>query len=81
MLRSKYARDIVSSEAISSQKGDKHPQFQRAITFLKEVGADVLVTWKPDHISNPVLHLIFQNLLFPLIGSRNEIFLKWYVII
>ncbi len=52
---------MIYKEAISSRKEDKRPQFQRAITFLKEGGADVLVAWKLDRISRS--NFEFQKLL------------------
>ena len=52
---------MIYKEAISSKKEDKRPQFQRAITFLKEGGADVLVAWKLDRISRS--NFEFQSLL------------------
>lgn len=52
---------MIYKEAISSKKEDKRPQFQRAITFLKEGGADLLVAWKLDRISRS--NFEFQKLL------------------
>ena len=52
---------LIYKEAISSKKEDKRPEFQRAITFLKEGGADVLVAWKLDRISRS--NFEFQKLL------------------
>lgn len=52
---------MIYKEAISSKKEDRRPQFKRAITFLKEGGADVLVAWKLDRISRS--NFEFQKLL------------------
>jgi|Deesub1362A_J573_1020465.scaffolds.fasta_scaffold00749_27 DNA invertase Pin-like site-specific DNA recombinase len=52
---------LVYREAVSSKKEDKRTEFQRAITFLKEGGADVLVAWKLDRISRS--NFEFQKLL------------------
>ena len=52
---------MIYREAVTSKKEDKRRQFQRAITFLKEGGADVLVAWKLDRISRS--NFEFQKLL------------------
>ena len=51
----------IYKEAKSTKFEDKRPEFARAITFLKEGGADVLVAWKLDRISRS--NQEFQNLV------------------
>ena len=52
---------MIYKEGISSRLEDKRPEFHKAITFLKEGGADVLVAWKLTRISRS--NFEFQNLL------------------
>ena len=52
---------MIYKEAVTTKLEDKRPEFSRAITFLKEGGADVLVAWKLDRISRS--NVEFQNLL------------------
>ena len=52
---------FIYKEAKSSRLEDKRPEFNRAIDFLKEGGADILVAWKLDRISRS--NFEFQKLV------------------
>ena len=52
---------FIYKEAKSSRLEDKRPEFHRAIDFIKEGGADVLVAWKLDRISRS--NFEFQKLV------------------
>jgi len=51
----------IYKEGISTRLEDRRPEFHRAITFMKEGGADVLVSWKLTRISRS--NFEFQNLI------------------